>query len=123
MIRKTYHTLNRKINGRDIHIFYLTVFLKGGGLLELTPHDIEAIKKAHDLVDIVASYDIKVHKKGANYAPCDSSTKKRPLLSSSTPKPCLYHCFGCNAAGDVIGFVSQMEGVGFREAMKRREKR
>jgi transcriptional regulator with XRE-family HTH domain len=32
---------------------------------------------------------------------------------------CHYHCFGCGAHGDVIGFVMKSEGVGFREAVKR----
>jgi DNA primase len=30
-----------------------------------------------------------------------------------------YHCFGCGAHGDAIGFVMQSEGAGFREAVER----
>jgi DNA primase len=30
-----------------------------------------------------------------------------------------YHCFGCGAHGDAIGFVMQSEGVGFMEAVER----
>jgi len=29
-----------------------------------------------------------------------------------------YHCFGCGAHGDVIGFVMQMQNLGFREAVE-----
>jgi DNA primase len=30
-----------------------------------------------------------------------------------------YHCFGCGAHGDAIGFVMQSEGAGFMEAVER----
>jgi DNA primase len=30
-----------------------------------------------------------------------------------------YHCFGCGAHGDAIGFVMQAEGIGFMEAVER----
>jgi DNA primase len=99
--------------------FLLDSFFKGGGFVELTPQEIETIKKAYDLIDVVASYGIKVHKKGANYAAlCPFHEEKTPSFIIN-PKARLYHCFGCNAAGDVIGFVAKMEGIGFREAVKR----
>ena len=83
--------------------------------MEISKERIEAIKKAHDLTDVVASYGIKVHKKGTNYAAlCPFDEEKTPSFIIN-PKTRLYHCFGCNAAGDVIGFVSKMEGIGFRQ--------
>ena len=30
-----------------------------------------------------------------------------------------YHCFGCGAHGDAIGFIMQSEGAGFMEAVER----
>ncbi len=87
--------------------------------MEISKAEIEAVKRAHDLVDVVASYGIKVRRKGANYAAlCPFHEEKTPSFIIN-PKARLYHCFGCNAAGDVIGFVSKMEGIGFREAVEK----
>ena len=30
----------------------------------------------------------------------------------------LYYCFGCEASGDVFGFVQEKEGLGFPEAVE-----
>ena len=87
--------------------------------MEISKEEIEAVKCAHDLVDVVASYGITVKKKGANYAAlCPFHEEKTPSFIIN-PKTRLYHCFGCNAGGDVIGFVSKMEGIGFRQAVEK----
>lgn len=36
--------------------------------MEISKERIEAIKKDHSLIDVVASYGITVHKKDTNYA-------------------------------------------------------
>ena len=91
--------------------------------MKIDKKEIEAIKRNHDLAEVVASYGITVKKKGANHAaPCPFHEEKTPSFVIN-PKTQLYHCFGCNAAGDVIGFVSKMEGIGFREAVEKLEGR
>ena len=79
--------------------------------------EIDAIKRVHDLKEIVQSYGISLKKKGTNFVGlCPFHEEKTPSFTVN-PKTNLYHCFGCNAGGDVIGFVCKQEGIGFREAM------
>jgi DNA primase len=79
--------------------------------------EIEEIKRSHDLKAVVASYGIRLSKKGTNFVGlCPFHEEKTPSFTVN-PKTNLYHCFGCNAGGDVIGFVCKQEGIGFKEAM------
>jgi DNA primase catalytic core len=87
--------------------------------MQISKKEIEAVKRSHDLVTVVESHGIKLTKKGSNYVGlCPFHEEKTPSFTVN-PKTNLYHCFGCNAGGDVIGFVSKTEGIGFREAMER----
>jgi DNA primase catalytic core len=87
--------------------------------MRVSKEEIEAIKNAHDLRAVIESYDIKLKKKGSNYVGlCPFHKEKTPSLTVN-PKTNLYHCFGCNAGGDVIGFICKKEGVGFKEAMEK----
>lgn len=87
--------------------------------MRVTKEEIEAIKREHDLKEVIESYGIKLKKKGSNFVGlCPFHEEKTPSFTIN-PKTSLYHCFGCNAGGDVIGFVCRKEGIGFREAVER----
>ncbi|MDT4925141.1 MAG: primase [Pseudonocardiales bacterium] len=49
---------------------------------------------------------------------CPFHDEKSPSLSV-TPARGLYHCFGCQAGGDVIRFVQDIEHIDFSEAVER----
>ncbi|HEV7204794.1 MAG TPA: DNA primase [Jatrophihabitans sp.] len=49
---------------------------------------------------------------------CPFHDEKSPSLSV-TPSRGLYHCFGCQAGGDVIRFVQDIEHIDFSEAIER----
>ena len=99
-------------------LFLLTVF-KGGGEMRISKEAIDEIKRAYDLKEVVESHGIKLRKKGSNYVGlCPFHTEKTPSFTVN-PKTNLYHCFGCNAGGDVIGFVCKTENIGFRQAMEK----
>ena len=84
--------------------------------MEISKEKIEAVKRSNDLVSVIKSYGIKLRKKGSNYVGlCPFHKEKTPSFTVN-PKTNLYNCFGCNAGGDVIGFVCKTEGIGFREA-------
>lgn len=88
-------------------------------LMRVSKEEIEAIKRDHDLKAVIESYGVKLKKKGANYVGlCPFHKEKTPSFTVN-PKTNLYHCFGCDAGGDVIGFVTKKEGIGFREAMQK----
>jgi DNA primase catalytic core len=87
--------------------------------MRVSKEEIEAIKREHDLRGVIESYGVRLKKKGANFVGlCPFHTEKTPSFTVN-PKTNLYHCFGCNAGGDVIGFVCKKEGIGFREAVEK----
>ncbi len=78
--------------------------------------DFEAIKAATDIVSVIASYGVKFKKSGRDYvALCPFHTEQTPSFHV-TPEKGLFHCFGCEAKGNVIQFVALKEGLGEREA-------
>ncbi len=79
--------------------------------------NISKIKDRLNVVDIISSY-IKVQKSGVNYkARCPFHNEKSASFFIS-PERQIWHCFGCGVGGDIFGFVKQIEGVEFYEAMK-----
>jgi len=78
--------------------------------------DFEAIKGATDIVSVIAGYGVKFKKAGQDYvALCPFHTEQTPSFHV-TPAKRLFHCFGCEAKGNVIQFVALKEGLTEREA-------
>lgn len=72
-----------------------------------------------DRVDIVELIDsrVKLKKSGKNYmACCPFHDEKSPSFSVNADKQ-FYHCFGCGASGNAIGFLMEYEHQGFPEAV------
>src|SRR3954462_11365836 len=70
-----------------------------------------------DIVDIVDRY-VKLKKAGANYqACCPFHTEKSPSFTVSPAKQ-FYHCFGCGAHGNAIGFLMAYSALGYVDAVK-----
>jgi len=70
-----------------------------------------------DIVDVVSRY-VQLKKAGANHLGlCPFHNEKTPSFTVSSAKQ-FYHCFGCGAHGNAIGFLMQHSGLGYVEAIK-----
>ncbi len=88
----------------------LTRFEKGGeGRVKVDRSEIEAIKRSQDLLMVMQAKGISLKRQGKQYSGrCPFHEDKKPSLSVDPVKG-LWHCFGCGAGGDVLGFLSRIE--------------
>ncbi len=86
--------------------------------MQVTKEGIERIKQASDLAAVVAERGIELKKKGRQLvAPCPFHKERTASFNVSSAKG-LYHCFGCGASGDVIGFVTKHDKLSFGGALE-----
>ncbi len=70
-----------------------------------------------DIVDVVSRY-VQLRKGGANFQGlCPFHTEKSPSFTVSPAKQ-FYHCFGCGAHGNAIGFMMAYASMGYVDAVK-----
>ena len=75
------------------------------------------IKENNDIVETISQY-VHLKRSGRNYfGLCPFHNEKSPSFSVSPDKQ-IFHCFGCGAGGNVITFISKIEGIGFKEAVE-----
>lgn len=79
--------------------------------------DIERVRDATDLVELVAEVT-KVRRSGRSVmAVCPFHQEKTPSMSVD-PARGLYHCFGCGKSGDLFRFVQDTQMVDFSDAVE-----
>ncbi len=63
------------------------------------------------------SYGVELHKKGNRWwAACPFHQEKTASFLATDER---FKCFGCGQSGDVIDFVMKMDGIDFKEAIKK----
>jgi len=83
----------------------------------LSPETIQAVQQVALIEEVVGDF-VTLKKKGQSlWACCPFHHEKTPSFAVS-PSKGFYKCFGCEAAGDAIAFVKEIEGISFVEAVK-----
>ena len=77
--------------------------------------DIDALRRAHSLPDVVAGVT-KLQRAGNEWKACCPLHQDRSPSFTIFDNGHRFQCFGCGAQGDVLDFVQQLHGVGLREA-------
>ncbi|TNE91217.1 MAG: DNA primase [Deltaproteobacteria bacterium] len=78
---------------------------------------IDQIRERVDIVQVVQRH-VSVQRRGSSYVGlCPFHGEKTPSFHV-VPSKHLFHCFGCNATGDVFKFVMEMEGLSFGAAVR-----
>jgi len=78
---------------------------------------IEEIRSSNDIVDVISKY-ITLKRSGRNFfGLCPFHKEKSPSFAVSPDKQ-IFHCFGCGAGGNVIHFISKIEGLDFKDTLE-----
>jgi DNA primase len=78
---------------------------------------IDKLRLTADVVEVVGGY-VELRQTGANYKGlCPFHQEKTPSFIVS-PGRQTFHCFGCEAGGDVIEFTKRIENLDFRDAVE-----
>ncbi|MCC8367288.1 toprim domain-containing protein [Xenorhabdus sp. PB61.4] len=81
--------------------------------------DLAQLKQTVSLLGLARQQGRPVKKRGADYVlRCPFHDEKTPSMVISPAKN-LYHCFGCGAAGSVLDWIMQTEGVNLKTGIKR----
>ena len=101
----------------DGHFFKLTEFINNEVTM-ITKDIIERVKDSANIFEVVSEY-ISLKKQGVYYVGlCPFHDDHHPSMKVS-PNRGTYHCYSCDAKGDAIKFVQEIEHVSFPEAVRR----
>lgn len=77
----------------------------------------DQVKENLSIIDVVSTY-IRLEKSGAQFrARCPFHNERTPSFYVSLERKS-FHCFGCQAHGDIFSFVEKIENIPFYEALK-----
>src|SRR5688572_2534536 len=78
---------------------------------------IQSLLARVDIVDTVDRY-VKLKKAGANFSACCPFHNEKTPSFTVSPSKQFYHCFGCGAHGNAIGFLMEYSGLAYPEAIR-----
>lgn len=85
-------------------------------------HIVEQVRAESDIVDVVSDY-VALKQRGTVYVGlCPFHQEKTPSFSVNAEKQ-FYHCFGCGAGGNAIGFLMEIASYSFLDAVEELAKR
>lgn len=78
---------------------------------------LDSLLERTDIVELIDGY-LPLRKQGASFVACCPFHHEKSPSFNVIPKKQFYHCFGCGASGNAIGFIMQHVHVGFPEAVE-----
>lgn len=85
--------------------------------MSISQETIQDVQNSVHIEEVVADF-LPLKRKGQNLWACCPFHQERTPSFSVSPTKGFYKCFGCDAAGDAITFVREIEGISFVEAVK-----
>ena len=83
----------------------------------LSQEFINEVKERNDITDVISGY-VSLKRSGRNSKGlCPFHSEKTPSFTVY-PDTASFYCFGCQAGGDVIGFIRRIENLDYVEAVK-----
>ena len=86
-------------------------------MARVSPQSVDRVRQAADIVEIVSAHT-DLRQQGARWVGLCPFHEERTPSFSVNPADKLYYCFGCEAGGDVFGFVQEKEGLEFPAAVE-----
>ncbi len=86
--------------------------------MHVTKEGIDRLKSANPLEAVLADRGVELRRKGRVLVARCPFHEEKTASFTVTPSKGLYHCFGCGARGDVFGFITKRDKVGFPRAME-----
>ena len=87
--------------------------------MRVSREGIDEVKRRNDLAEVVTEHGIDLKRRGRTlFGLCPFHEEKTASFGVSREAG-LFHCFGCGAGGDVIGFLCRFHHITFREALDR----
>ncbi|PNU20150.1 DNA primase [Geothermobacter hydrogeniphilus] len=79
---------------------------------------VERVRDRVDIVELVARY-VALKRSGVNnFGLCPFHSEKSPSFNVNSARQ-IFHCFGCGEGGNAITFLMKIEGLGFKDAVRR----
>ena len=84
---------------------------------EIPREVIDAVRDRTEIVDLVSRH-VRLQRRGSSWVGlCPFHQEKTPSFSV-IPEKGMFYCFGCQASGDAIRFLRDLQGLTFREAVQ-----
>src|SRR6476646_6587307 len=84
----------------------------------MIPNDfIQTLLSRVDIVDVI-DRRVPLKKAGANFSACCPFHNEKTPSFTVSPSKQFYHCFGCGAHGNAIGFLMEYSGLAYPEAIR-----
>ena len=78
---------------------------------------IDSVREASDIYEVVSQY-VDLKQRGANYFGLCPFHNEKTASFSVAPSKQIYHCFGCNAGGNVFSFLMEYQKISFPESVQ-----